>query len=86
MNQINACGKKKASGYENRKKALENAQRNASVVAKMPKLHNYFTKQVATNVISITIHKLLLPIWLFPFLLQIFVFWVWEILTIFKYH
>lgn len=48
MNRVNAC-RKKVRSSENRKKAKENVQKNASVVAKMPKLPNYFTKQVASD-------------------------------------
>ena len=64
MNRVNACGKKKASGSENRKKAKENAQKNASVVAKTLKLFNYFSKQGASKVTSIliVIYKLLLTL------------------------
>lgn len=60
MNRLNACGKKKPSGCYNRKKAKESAQKNASVIAKIPKLINYFTIQGATKVTSILIYKLLL--------------------------
>jgi len=65
MNRINACGKKKPSGCDNRKKAKESAQKNASVIAKTPKLLNYFTKQEATKVTSILIYKLLLTFFFF---------------------
>ncbi|KAL4126419.1 hypothetical protein QTP88_010641 [Uroleucon formosanum] len=52
MNRLNACGKKKPSGCYNRKKAKESAQKNASIIAKIPKLINYFTIQGATKVTS----------------------------------
>lgn len=52
--------KKKPSGCDNRKKAKEIAQKNASVIAKIPKLINYFTKQGSTKETSILIYKLLL--------------------------
>jgi hypothetical protein len=57
--------KKKPSGCDNRKKAKESAQKNASVIAKTPKLLNYFTKQGATKVTSILIYKLLLTLFFF---------------------
>lgn len=44
MVSINEVGKKKASGSKNRKRAKENAQKNALLVSKMPKLQNYFFK------------------------------------------
>lgn len=44
MESINEVGKKKASGNKNRKRAKENAQKNALLVSKMPKLQNYFFK------------------------------------------
>ncbi|XP_060845952.1 uncharacterized protein LOC132925583 [Rhopalosiphum padi] len=44
MESVNEVGKKKASGSKNRKRAKENAQKNALLVSKMPKLQNYFFK------------------------------------------
>lgn len=54
MNRVYASGKKKSSGSENRKRIKENAHKNDLVIAKIPKLHNYFTTQshVATRLTS----------------------------------
>lgn len=51
---MNASGKKKPSGSENRKRIKENAQKNDLVIAKIPKLQNYFTTKshVATRLTS----------------------------------
>lgn len=54
MNASGPSGKKKLSGSENRKRIKENVQKNDLVIAKMPKLQNYFTTQslVATRLTS----------------------------------
>lgn len=49
MSHVNATGKKKDSGSQNRKRTKQNAQRNAEIVSKMPKLHNYFSRQDTSN-------------------------------------
>lgn len=45
-------GKKKPSGSENRKRIKENAQKNDLLIAKMPKLQNYFTTVTRGNEID----------------------------------